>query len=90
MSPATGTRFENAASTKMVHVCEFTADLIAHGKLTLDRSRNDRWNVTFHDSCNPARGMGLYEEPRLILRSALNHFHEMPEACIRSTKVGKV
>jgi Fe-S oxidoreductase len=83
VSPATGTRFDHAASTKMVHVCEFTADLIAHGKLTLDRSRNDRWNVTFHDSCNPARAMGLYEEPRLILRSVLNHFHEMPEDTIR-------
>jgi Fe-S oxidoreductase len=83
VSPATGTRFEHAAATKMVHVCEFTADLIAHGKLALDPSRNDRWNVTFHDSCNPARGMGLYEEPRVILRSVLNHFHEMAEDTIR-------
>ena len=83
VSPVTGTRFEHAASTKMVHVCEFTADLIAHGKLTLDRARNDHWNVTFHDSCNPARGMGLYEEPRIILRHVLNHFHEMAEDTIR-------
>jgi Fe-S oxidoreductase len=83
VSPVTGTRFEHAAATKMVHVCEFTADLVAHGKLALDPSRNDRWNVTFHDSCNPARGMGLYEEPRLILRSVLNHFHEMAEDTIR-------
>ena len=28
VSPVTGTRFENARSTKMVHICEFTADLI--------------------------------------------------------------
>ena len=83
VSPVTGTRFDHAASTKMVHVCEFTADLIAHGRLTLDRSRNDHWNVTFHDSCNPARGMGLYEEPRAILRGVLNHFHEMAEDTIR-------
>ena len=83
VSPVTGTRFEHAAATRMLHVCEFTADLIAHGKLAFDRSRNDRWRVTFHDSCNPARGMGLYEEPRLILRSVVNHFHEMPEDTIR-------
>jgi Fe-S oxidoreductase len=83
VSPATGTRFTHAASTKMIHVCEFSADLIANGKLTLDKARNDRWNVTFHDSCNPARGMGLYEEPRLILRGVLNHFHEMAEDTIR-------
>ena len=26
----------------MVHICEFTADLIQHGKLKLDPSRNDQ------------------------------------------------
>jgi Fe-S oxidoreductase len=83
VSPITGTRFENAKSTKMVHVCEFTADLIHNGKIKLDPSRNDHWRVTFHDSCNTARGMGLLEEPRYILRNVCNHFHEMPENTIR-------
>ena len=67
----------------MVHICEFTADLIHHGKLKLDPSRNDHWNVTYHDSCNPARAMGLLEEPRYILRNVCNHFYEMPENTIR-------
>jgi Fe-S oxidoreductase len=83
VSPLTGTRFENAASTRMVHISEFTADLIRHDKLRLDPSRNDHWNVTFHDSCNPARAMGLFEEPRAIIRRVCNHFHEMPENTIR-------
>jgi len=83
VSPVTGTRFHNARSTKMVHICEFTADLIKHHKLNLEPSRNDRWNVTFHDSCNTARAMGLFEEPRYILRSVCNQFHEMPENTIR-------
>lgn len=83
VSPITGTRFENASSTKMVHICEFTADLIHHNRLTLDPSRNDHWKVTFHDSCNPARAMGLLEEPRYILRSVANQFYEMPENTIR-------
>ncbi|MFB3826894.1 MAG: sulfate reduction electron transfer complex DsrMKJOP subunit DsrK [Bryobacteraceae bacterium] len=83
VSPATGTRFEHAASTKMVHICEFTADLIHHGKLKLDPSRNDKWTVTFHDSCNPARAVGLLEEPRYCLRAVCNNFHEMPENTIR-------
>jgi Fe-S oxidoreductase len=83
VSPATGTRFEHTRSTKMLHICEFTADLIRHGKLKLDPSRNDHWNATFHDSCNPARAMGLLEEPRHILRAVCNHFHEMPENTIR-------
>ena len=83
VSPITGTRFENARSTKMVHIAEFTADLIRHGKLKLDPSRNDNRRVTFHDSCNPARGMGLFEEPRYMLNNVCDHFFEMPENTIR-------
>jgi Fe-S oxidoreductase len=83
VSPITGTRFEHAASSKAVHICEFTADLIHHGKLKLDPSRNDHRVITFHDSCNPARAMGLLEEPRFLIRSACNNFFEMPENTIR-------
>jgi Fe-S oxidoreductase len=83
VSPVTGTRFQHACSTGMVHICEFTADLVHHGRLRLEPGRNDRWTATFHDSCNTARAMGLYEEPRAILRAVCNHFHEMPENTIR-------
>ncbi len=79
VSPVTGTKFENAKSTKMVHICEFTADLIKNNKLKLDPSRNDYWKVTFHDSCNPARSMGLIEEPRHIIKNVCNYFYEMPD-----------
>jgi Fe-S oxidoreductase len=82
-SPATGTVFENAASTKMVHISEFTADLIKHGKIKLDKSRNAHVKATFHDSCNPARAMGMLEEPRYILNNVLEQWHEMPENTIR-------
>jgi Fe-S oxidoreductase len=82
-SPITGTVFDNAKSTKMIHITEFTADLIKNGKLKLDPSRNDHLKVTFHDSCNPARGMGLFEEPRYILRHVCNNFYDMPEGTIR-------
>ena len=83
ISPITGTRFENAKSTKMVHICEFTADLIKNGKLKFDPSRNDHHKVTYHDSCNPARGMGFFEEPRYILKNVCNHFYDMPDNTIR-------
>ncbi|MBZ4686886.1 MAG: hypothetical protein PWQ96_550 [Clostridia bacterium] len=83
VSPITGTKFENAKSTKMVHITEFTADLIRHNKLKLDKSRNDHLKVTFHDSCNPARAMGLFEEPRYIINNVCNNFYEMPENTIR-------
>jgi Fe-S oxidoreductase len=83
VSPITGTKFENAKSTKMVHIAEFTADLIRHGKLKLDPSRNDHLKVTFHDSCNTSRGMGIFEEPRYIIKNVCNNFYEMPEDTIR-------
>jgi len=83
VSPITGTLFENARSTKMVHIAEFTADLIKNGKLKLDPTRNDHLRITFHDSCNPARAMGLFEEPRYIIKNAARYFYEMPEDTIR-------
>jgi Fe-S oxidoreductase len=82
-SPITGTVFENSRSTKMVHIAEFTADLIKHGKLNLDPSINDHIRLTYHDSCNPARAMGLFEEPRYIINHVCNNFFEMPEDTIR-------
>jgi Fe-S oxidoreductase len=83
VSPITGTKFENAASTKMVHITEFTADLIKHGKLKFNLTRNDNKIVTFHDSCNPSRAMGLMEEPRYVIKNVCNHFYEMPPNTIR-------
>jgi Fe-S oxidoreductase len=82
-SPITGTVFENAKSRKMIHVVEFTADLIKNGKLKLDPRRNDHLKVTWHDSCNTARGMGFFDEPRYVLKSVVNNFYEMPEDTIR-------
>jgi Fe-S oxidoreductase len=74
VSPITGTVFENAKSTKMIHIVEFTADLIRNGKLKLDPSRNDHLNVTFHDSCNPARAMGFFEEPPVRHQKCVQQF----------------
>uniref|UniRef100_UPI004057B912 sulfate reduction electron transfer complex DsrMKJOP subunit DsrK n=1 Tax=Candidatus Electrothrix sp. TaxID=2170559 RepID=UPI004057B912 len=82
-SPVTGTVFDNAASTKMVHISEFTADLIKNGKIKLDKSRNAHVKATFHDSCNTSRAMGMLEEPRYILDNVLEEWHEMPENTIR-------
>jgi Fe-S oxidoreductase len=83
VNPITGTRFEQAKSNKMVHITEFTADLIRNGKLDLDQSRNDYLKVTYHDSCNPSRGMGLFDEPRYVIQNVCNHFYEMPPNTIR-------
>ncbi len=83
VSPITGTKFENAKSTKMVHLVEFTADLIRNNKLKLDPSRNDHLRVTYHDSCNTSRGMGFFDEPRYVIQNVCNNFFEMPAGTTR-------
>ncbi len=82
VSPITGTRFEHAKATKMIHILEFISDLIYHDKLNLDPSRNDHLVVTHHDSCNPVRAMGFIQEPRHVIKSVCNNFYEMPENTI--------
>jgi Fe-S oxidoreductase len=66
------------------HICEFTWDLIQRGAIAFDREKNDHRVVTFHDSCNVARGAGMggipggqFILPRNIIRAACNHFHDM-------------
>lgn len=67
------------------HVCEVTYDLIQRNALKLDASANDDMVLTFHDSCNVARGsrMGDFEGgqfviPRAVIKASCNHFHDMP------------
>jgi Fe-S oxidoreductase len=67
----------------MVHITEFTADLIKHGKLDLSPERNNDKVVTFHDSCNPSRGMGLLDEPRYVIQNVCNQYYDMPANTIR-------
>ncbi|MCL2458975.1 MAG: (Fe-S)-binding protein, partial [Desulfobulbus sp.] len=82
-SPITGTVFDNAATTRMIHISEFTADLIKNEKIKLDKSRNAHIVATFHDSCNTSRAMGLLEEPRYILDNVVDNWFEMPPNTIR-------
>jgi Fe-S oxidoreductase len=71
------------------HICELTYDLIKRGAITLDRAKNDHRVVTFHDSCNVARGAGMggiprgqFIIPREIIKSACHHFHDMAQETI--------
>jgi len=72
------------------HICEYTWDLIQQGKLKLDKSKNDHLSITFHDSCNVARGSrmgddpgGQFEIPRNIIKAVANNFVDMDENTIR-------
>ncbi|WP_202318569.1 sulfate reduction electron transfer complex DsrMKJOP subunit DsrK [Archaeoglobus neptunius] len=80
-----GIRFDSYASGEhgWIHILEFVAALIEHKKIKVDKSRNDQWIATYHDPCNIARGMGLIEEPRYVLRNVMNNFYDMPEHTIK-------
>jgi Fe-S oxidoreductase len=67
------------------HICEFTHDLIQKGAIKLDKSANDHRRMTFHDSCNVARGAGMgnipggqFIIPREVIKACCNHFYDMP------------
>ena len=66
------------------HILEFTLDEIEAGKLKIDKSKNDEFVMTFHDSCNVARGSsmgrkegGQFDVPRAVIKAVCNEFHEM-------------
>ncbi len=67
-----------------IHICELTDTLLRKGLLKLDQSVHEDKVITFHDSCNVARGskMGqhprdIYQIPRRLLRAACANFVDM-------------
>lgn len=72
------------------HICELTYDLLQAGRLTLDKSANADYRVTFHDSCNIARSSrlgteigGQFDIPRALLKAVCDHVYDMPEESIK-------
>ena len=72
------------------HIMEFTWGEIQKGTLTFDKSRNDDFRMTYHDSCNVARASrmgdeagGQFEIPRNVIKAVCNHFYDMPDETIR-------
>ncbi|RLA08658.1 MAG: (Fe-S)-binding protein [Gammaproteobacteria bacterium] len=72
------------------HICEYTNNLIEAGKLNLDPSLNDDMVLTFHDSCNIARGSrmgkkagGQFEIPRAVIKAVCNNYVDMPHDTIK-------
>jgi Fe-S oxidoreductase len=72
------------------HICEFTWDMIEQGRLKFDKSANDHFSITFHDSCNVARGSrmgdfagGQFDIPRAIIKTVANKYVDMDANTIR-------
>ncbi|MFT7595696.1 MAG: Fe-S oxidoreductase [Paracoccaceae bacterium] len=66
------------------HIMEFTWNEIQKGNLNIDKSRNDHIRLTYHDSCNVARGSrmgdepgGQFDMPRNVIKAVCNHYFEM-------------
>jgi Fe-S oxidoreductase len=71
------------------HICEYTLDLVKKGAIKLDKSANDEFSVTFHDSCNVARASRMGEVsgdqftiPRELINACCNKFVDMAEDTI--------
>ncbi len=67
------------------HILEFTLGELEKGTLTIDKTENDDKVLTFHDSCNVARGSrmgnypgGQFEIPRKVIKAVCNHYVDMP------------
>jgi heterodisulfide reductase subunit D len=56
------------------HVSEFVLDLVKQGKLQLNDGGS---KVTYHDPCRLGRHMGLYEEPRDLIKATGANLIEM-------------
>ena len=52
---------------KVLHISELVAQLIKAGKIKLKRRIDSK--VTYHDPCHLGRVMGVYDEPRDILKA---------------------
>ncbi|MHA1551540.1 MAG: (Fe-S)-binding protein [Candidatus Heimdallarchaeaceae archaeon] len=57
-------------------IVETVANLLEDKKIKLDKSKNPG-KFTFHDPCQHGRNAGIIEEPRVLLRAAVEDFVEM-------------
>ncbi len=74
------------------HICEYTLDLVKKGALKLDKTANDQFSVTFHDSCNVARASRMgdtpgdqFTIPRELINAMANKYVDMPAETIGLT-----
>lgn len=80
-----GFDFLDPAYPRPEHICELTYALLQDKRIKLNPQNNAGKVVSFHDSCNVARGSGMggiaggqFTLPRALLKSSVPEFVEMP------------
>jgi Fe-S oxidoreductase len=67
---------EEIAGIERVSIVRFVAQLLADGKIQVQRGMFDT-PVTYHDPCNIGRNAGMFEEPRTMLHAVSTDFREL-------------
>lgn len=72
------------------HILEVTYGGLQEGKLRMNKEENDHLTMTFHDSCNVARGSrmgdkpgGQFDIPRAVIKAACNNYVDMDSDTIK-------
>ena len=66
------------------HILEYTWGELEKGTLRINKEENDHMTLTFHDSCNVARGSrmgdypgGQFDYPRNVIKAVCNNYVDM-------------
>ncbi len=72
------------------HILEYTLGELEKGTLRIDKTVNDDKTLTFHDSCNVARGSrmgdypgGQFDYPRKVIKAVCNNYVDMDAKTIK-------
>ncbi|MFQ6101800.1 MAG: (Fe-S)-binding protein [Anaerolineae bacterium] len=67
---------EEVAGIERINVVQLAASYLAEGKIRVEAGAFDA-SLTYHDPCNIGRNVGLFEEPRALIRAVATDFREL-------------